>query len=224
MELSVCLPGLLFLTLKSPDSPGKTLSAPCPALRVRTPAHSSPEAVLRVEGGCARPSPKPNCTVPSAYPGPCVSLSWRVCRGPALAETAPRGSQGLPGQPWRAGAALCASRMQLGRALPASPQRKAAVVGISGCSYFKFPASDSTAAHACEQLNGDHTHPWNVHTPHHTPKNGLPCGEVWVPLLPAPGMRAFLETPMPLPRGPTPRPGEGIALGLEMPLLPCVEV
>jgi len=57
MELSACLPGLLFLILKSPDSPGKTLSAPCPALRVRMTEDSSPEVALRVEGGCAGPSP-----------------------------------------------------------------------------------------------------------------------------------------------------------------------
>lgn len=70
VELSVCLPGLLFLTFKSPDSPGKTLSSLCPALRVRTPVDSGPEAALRVEGGCAGPSPEPDCAVPSAGPGP----------------------------------------------------------------------------------------------------------------------------------------------------------
>lgn len=136
----------------------------------------------------------------------------------------PDGPSQLPGQPWRAGAALCASRMQLGRGLPASPQRKAAVMGISGCSYFKFLAGDSAAAHACGRLNGDHTLPGNVCAPHHTPKNGLHCGEVWVPLLPAPGMRVFLGKSRAPAKRPHPTPGEGIALGLETPLLPYVEV
>lgn len=91
-------------------------------------------------------------------------------------------------------------------------------MGISGSSYFKFLPGDSAAAHACGRLNGDHTHLGNVRTPHHTPKNGLPCGEVWVPLLPAPRMRAFLGNPC----APAKRPhslGEDIALGLETPLL-----
>ena len=69
-QLSVCLPGLFFLTFKSPDSPGKTLSSPCPALRVRTPVDSSPEVALRVEGSCAGPSPEPDCAVSSACPSP----------------------------------------------------------------------------------------------------------------------------------------------------------
>lgn len=87
-------------------------------------------------------------------------------------------------------------------------------MGISGSSYFKFLPGDSAAAHTCGRLNGDHTRLGNVHTP----KNGLPCGEVWIPLLPAPRMRAFLGNP----RAPAKKPhtlGEGVALGLETPLL-----
>lgn len=134
------------------------------------------------------------------------------------------GPSWLPGQPWRAGAALCASRMQLGRLCLFPPQRKAAVVGISGCSYFfKFPASDSTAAHACEQLNGDHTHP-GTSTPHTTPRRTAALWRGVGTTLPAPGMRAFLKLPCPCQEVSTPRPGEGIALGLGCALLPCVEV